>query len=1481
VTIKPSHYLATVFFVLLATFCYGQIPSNDLCENASEIVISENGFALGKFVSDTSDLTEAKREENESCASNTSDIGNCAKTVWYNFYIPTKRDVNITLKQKDSSIAEILVGINVYRDRSCKTGDNWLSEQIISLSKFGSTGNAELDEGWYSIQVSCNEKVRGKVWLELDVKSVPNIVLKPDSFDKINKAGFITESYTNFRLGKDNTLEPEEKNYVSEEYYSVWFKYVIPENTHSYELILNSNSYLKDLKHRVFIGRPNKVQIENIDSLNWTESVNRDYIIAKNSVSFCDSSDLNPTDTLFLLICYKVSYTSSYGLGSLRFEFESSPRENVLPKASNNSSITPDIISLDWGDYEEFDIVFPCDAKLLDCHCKPQIPDTFWLNKYSFYENAAYQVVDIKQDGKLNISNWWSDYLIHIYKGDITENCNLDSITRTTRDLSLCLEEGRYTIIYSGPLTTRLNVRKTTISFNEFNPSPGKFLTPQTSEKLGSLDPWGAERITSEEVNHRANDTTVMVGGVTITGRVSFKEFSLTNTGSLTIYGKSTNFYLFQGSVSKGTASQITSTDYSKSVRYLGYYSSGWFGGGPRCHILPEGDYSLVCVDYAKYDWYDCGIRSFEVYIQGHGKCEIINNEPELAFPINNNEDILNACSTSDGFRYSIEVPVCSDCLSKSKTILPGQCNQNIWDTVSYYFTFKTEENLTFSSGHYNSLYIGDLNVNPSLVLDSTKIINPCNFGKICNLPKGVYTVVTHRKIGSLRLNFEKHRKPLGDFISKSFDFGSLTVGDSVVSPKVSLSCHSNGLSSDLSNQFRGYNYGVDRATPFPDVPYRIRNIDPYKVSTWFTFTTEKNTDYEIQYLDTLFREQGTEIYIYEYLGTFEDDFNAIVANGLDSSKSNFKPFYIRNSWNYITRDYGVRLENIGCSKKRFFIEVLTDRYDFDEFHLSVKATKSATKGRGDFCGNASETIAAVDGTYRDTLSNYCHTYGNSPFEEQESSDEVSSWFKIDARALDKFNLSIQVEGADFYELYAGSCGALTKLLRVPSNSAYFTLTCMGPAKYYIRVLNENSILRYDSIFLQYTISPSSEGCKPYDFSKPLANFELLAGCPLDTVSVRNYSTRGDDIIHIWNVNGEIWDSSFTPKSSRFSPVFSDTNDVQLIVFNTFTRLADTTSQWFLRDTTDYSFDIIGPDSAFCFDSVELAIQTGYPGNLSYSWSYYPESSYNYKVLSRDRFYTTKTALSNFIYVKGADNQCVFLDSFKVDYFKDFSYFRDSLMCQGDHITVTQNDTVNIFNAIGPDFLLLSGHLRIKDTGVYLLDYEYLGCPYLDTISIENFPKEQGADTNYCFAHGELLLDAKDAKSYLWESNQSINRYLYVSEYKSYEVYRTTLNDCLDTLVFTVLNSCPFKAFIPSAFTPDGNELNDGFKPIIQSEYERFEMQVYNRWGAKVYDTRASEPWQGEYQGKKVQNGIYSYQIIIVGHNGERHFKKGTVTVLR
>lgn len=157
-----------------------------------------------------------------------------------------------------------------------------------------------------------------------------------------------------------------------------------------------------------------------------------------------------------------------------------------------------------------------------------------------------------------------------------------------------------------------------------------------------------------------------------------------------------------------------------------------------------------------------------------------------------------------------------------------------------------------------------------------------------------------------------------------------------------------------------------------------------------------------------------------------------------------------------------------------------------------------------------------------------------------------------------------------------------------------------------------------------------------------------------------------------------------------------------------------------------------------------------------------------------------------------------------------------------------------------------------------------------------------GKDTTIFYSESKVLSPSIDLKylpgTYLWQDGSTSSTYLATQEGK-YTLDYTDFNGCVgrDSIMIFVDR---YRIFVPNAFTPNGDGLNDTFGPLITGDIagENIEMYIYNRWGEQIYEfTDLGVGWDGTYKGKLVNTGVYVWTLIINGKSKQ----DGTVSLIR
>jgi gliding motility-associated-like protein len=121
-----------------------------------------------------------------------------------------------------------------------------------------------------------------------------------------------------------------------------------------------------------------------------------------------------------------------------------------------------------------------------------------------------------------------------------------------------------------------------------------------------------------------------------------------------------------------------------------------------------------------------------------------------------------------------------------------------------------------------------------------------------------------------------------------------------------------------------------------------------------------------------------------------------------------------------------------------------------------------------------------------------------------------------------------------------------------------------------------------------------------------------------------------------------------------------------------------------------------------------------------------------------------------------------------------------------------------------------------------------------------------------------------------------------------YTVQVKNEGNCVSTDFLTIYVICnQGNLFIPNAFSPNGDGMNDRFYPRGKGVFLIRSLRVFDRWGEMVFEklnfnaNDASAGWDGTFKGKLLTPDVYVYTCEIVCENNEILSYKGDVTLLR
>ena len=96
-----------------------------------------------------------------------------------------------------------------------------------------------------------------------------------------------------------------------------------------------------------------------------------------------------------------------------------------------------------------------------------------------------------------------------------------------------------------------------------------------------------------------------------------------------------------------------------------------------------------------------------------------------------------------------------------------------------------------------------------------------------------------------------------------------------------------------------------------------------------------------------------------------------------------------------------------------------------------------------------------------------------------------------------------------------------------------------------------------------------------------------------------------------------------------------------------------------------------------------------------------------------------------------------------------------------------------------------------------------------------------------------------------------------------------------------------YSIYVPNAFSPNFDGINDGFYPFTPQNQVMTYFQVYDRWGNLVHEIRNSQTndisaaWDGTFRGKDMNPAVFAYVLEVVFLDGHREVLSGDVSLVR
>ncbi|MCB9233098.1 MAG: gliding motility-associated C-terminal domain-containing protein [Bacteroidia bacterium] len=304
---------------------------------------------------------------------------------------------------------------------------------------------------------------------------------------------------------------------------------------------------------------------------------------------------------------------------------------------------------------------------------------------------------------------------------------------------------------------------------------------------------------------------------------------------------------------------------------------------------------------------------------------------------------------------------------------------------------------------------------------------------------------------------------------------------------------------------------------------------------------------------------------------------------------------------------------------------------------------------------------------------------------------------------------------------------------------------------------------------------------------------------------------------------------------------------------------------------SQYPTVTLPPDTVLCEGHTWL-IQPVVNGAISYQWQD-GNTNLNYMVTTPGTYQLTVTST----WCGTASDQT----TATYDFVRTFDLGPDTSVCEGRRIRLNASpNSIAVTWNDGDQ----NNQKFVDQAGIYWAQTTQYCGTFRDSVEVTLLPLpeiELGPNRTWCPGEAFEISAEGPYIAWIWQDSTTLP-FIMVSAPGSIHVTVTDPNGCEnDDNLRVERGDCPVGLFVPTAFSPNGDGLNDYFFPV-EKDLTVTNVMVFDRWGKLLFEAKSAyDHWDGTFRNNALPEGVYTYVISYVDRELIPGKKAGSVTLIR